>query len=89
MNSENDKRNEEIRKQKELYGIQPIRKEIKQAIAVAYTPGERAPKILATGKGELAEKIIQKLFSLIPIFSLFLSKINFQVRSEPATTTKA
>jgi len=30
------------------------------AVAVAYEPGERAPKILATGKGEVAEKIIQK-----------------------------
>lgn len=32
----------------------------KQAIALAYTPGEEAPKILATGKGVLAEKIIEK-----------------------------
>ena len=30
------------------------------AVAVAYEPGEGAPKILATGKGELAEKIIDK-----------------------------
>ena len=30
------------------------------AVAVAYEPGERAPKILATGKGEVAEKIIKK-----------------------------
>lgn len=30
------------------------------AVAVAYEPGEGAPKILATGKGELAEKIIEK-----------------------------
>ena len=32
----------------------------KTAVAVAYEPGERAPKILATGKGEVAEKIIEK-----------------------------
>ncbi len=32
----------------------------KQAIALAYTPGEEAPKILATGKGQLAERIIEK-----------------------------
>lgn len=32
----------------------------KTAVAVAYEPGDRAPKILATGKGEVAEKIIQK-----------------------------
>lgn len=30
------------------------------AVAVAYEPGERAPKILATGKGHIAEKIIEK-----------------------------
>lgn len=30
----------------------------KTAVAVAYEPGDRAPKILATGKGEVAEKII-------------------------------
>lgn len=32
----------------------------KTAVAVAYEPGEAAPKILATGKGEIAEKIIAK-----------------------------
>lgn len=32
----------------------------KTAVAVAYEPGESAPKILATGKGEVAEKIIEK-----------------------------
>ena len=31
----------------------------KTAVAPAYTPGERAPKILATGKGEVAERIIE------------------------------
>ena len=30
------------------------------AVAIAYEPGERAPKILATGKGYLADKIIEK-----------------------------
>lgn len=30
------------------------------AVAVAYEPGEKAPKILATGKGEVAERIIEK-----------------------------
>lgn len=34
-------------------------KEQKTAVALAYTPGERAPKILATGKGEVAERIIE------------------------------
>ena len=35
------------------------KKKEKTAVAVAYTPGERAPKILATGKGEVAERIIE------------------------------
>ena len=30
----------------------------KTAVALSYEPGEQAPKILATGKGALAEKII-------------------------------
>lgn len=32
----------------------------KQAVALAYNPGEEAPKIIAAGKGVLAEKIIEK-----------------------------
>ncbi len=36
-----------------------IRKK-KTAVALAYNPGDVAPTILATGKGELAEKIIEK-----------------------------
>ncbi len=31
----------------------------KTAVALAYEPGDTAPKILATGKGEVAERIIQ------------------------------
>lgn len=31
----------------------------KTAVALAYTPGERAPKILATGKGAIADRIIE------------------------------
>ena len=31
------------------------------AVAVAYEPQDGAPKILATGKGELAEKIIERI----------------------------
>lgn len=31
----------------------------KTAVAIAYEPGEAAPKILATGKGKLAERIIE------------------------------
>jgi flagellar biosynthesis protein len=33
--------------------------EKKTAVAIAYEPGDAAPKILATGKGEVAEKIIE------------------------------
>ncbi len=32
----------------------------KTAVALEYVPGDAAPKILATGKGQLAEKIIEK-----------------------------
>ena len=31
----------------------------KTAVAVAYEPGDAAPKILAAGKGEVAERIIE------------------------------
>ena len=33
---------------------------VKRAIALEYNPHEEAPKIVATGKGVLAEKIIEK-----------------------------
>ncbi|MCR4868655.1 flagellar biosynthesis protein [Lachnospiraceae bacterium C10] len=32
----------------------------KTAVALAYEPGDQAPKILASGKGAVAEKIIQQ-----------------------------
>lgn len=32
----------------------------KQAIALSYDPGEEAPKVVASGRGILAEKIIEK-----------------------------
>ena len=35
-------------------------KKNKISVALEYVPGEEAPKIIATGKGELAEKIIEK-----------------------------
>lgn len=34
-------------------------KEIKTAVALSYDAGDEAPKILATGKGYVAEKIIE------------------------------
>lgn len=37
------------------------KEKVKQAIALSYEPGEdSAPKIIATGKGALADKIIEK-----------------------------
>ncbi len=33
---------------------------VKQAIALEYNPGEEAPKVIATGRGKIAEKIIEK-----------------------------
>ena len=33
---------------------------VKTAVALSYEPGDMAPKILATGKGEIAERIIEK-----------------------------
>lgn len=36
------------------------KKKIKQAIALEYDPNDEAPKVLATGRGVLAEKIIEK-----------------------------
>lgn len=38
----------------------PVDPKEKTAVAISYEPGEQAPKILATGKGALAEKIIEK-----------------------------
>ena len=35
-----------------------LREEKKTAVALEYEPGERAPKVIASGKGVLAEKII-------------------------------
>lgn len=32
----------------------------KQAIALAYDPDEEAPKVIASGRGELAERIIER-----------------------------
>lgn len=34
-------------------------KEKKQAVALEYEPGDKAPKVIATGQGLLAEKIIE------------------------------
>jgi flagellar biosynthesis protein len=36
------------------------KKKVKQAIALEYNPEEAAPRVIASGKGELAERIIEK-----------------------------
>ncbi|MCI8390304.1 MAG: flagellar biosynthesis protein FlhB [Roseburia sp.] len=41
-------------------GTKKETEQTKTAVALAYEPGDAAPKILATGKGEVAERIIQK-----------------------------
>lgn len=41
----------------------------KTAVALSYEPGDRAPKILATGKGEVADRIIEKAKeSKVPLY---------------------
>ena len=35
-------------------------KKVKKAVALSYEAGDVAPKIVAAGKGELAEKIVKK-----------------------------
>lgn len=48
---------EERKKPSQFENIQ-LDKE-RTAVAIEYVPGEAAPKILATGKGRIAEKIIE------------------------------
>lgn len=44
-------------------------KSAKTAVALAYEPGDTAPKILATGKGEVADRIIEKAKeSKVPLY---------------------
>ena len=35
-------------------------KKVKQAIALEFDPEDEAPRVIASGKGELAERIIEK-----------------------------
>ena len=51
----------EERKRPDLWGFFKAddKKKEKTAVAIAYEPGDTAPKILATGKGEVAERIIE------------------------------
>ena len=36
------------------------KKKVKQAIALEYNPDEEAPKVIATGRGALAERILER-----------------------------
>lgn len=37
-----------------------MKKKIQKAAAISYQPGDRAPKVVAKGKGIVAEKILEK-----------------------------
>ena len=53
---------EEAKEFRPIFGVknQGEKKEKqKTAVAIAYEPGDEAPKILATGKGAVAERIIE------------------------------
>lgn len=47
-------------KNKKIYGRDIIGNRNKSAIALEYQRSEKAPKVIATGKGYLADKIIKK-----------------------------
>jgi len=47
-------------KNKKIYSRNDLRGSSKAAIALEYQRTEKAPKVIATGKGYLADKIIQK-----------------------------
>lgn len=41
-------------------GDKPKENKVKQAIALEYDPNDQAPRVIASGRGILAEKIIEK-----------------------------
>ena len=43
------------------------KKKVKQAVALEYDPSDEAPRVIASGKGILAEKIIEKAQESVPI----------------------
>ena len=47
----------------------------KTAVAIEYVPGEAAPKILATGKGVIADKIIERYLFLLMIWIILRQKL--------------
>ncbi len=58
-NSNNNNNNSNNRNRK-IYSRNDLRGSNKAAIALEYQRTEKAPKVIATGKGYLADKIIQK-----------------------------
>lgn len=45
------------------------REAIKIAVALQYDPSEEAPKVIASGKGQIAERILEKAEeSLVPVY---------------------
>ena len=44
---------------------QDDKKKIKQAVAIEYDPNDLAPKIVATGRGKVAERIIEQAKALL------------------------
>ncbi|MCH5258539.1 MAG: EscU/YscU/HrcU family type III secretion system export apparatus switch protein [Lachnospiraceae bacterium] len=43
-----------------MAGEDKEKKKVKQAIALEYDPSDEAPRVIASGRGELAERIIEK-----------------------------
>jgi flagellar biosynthesis protein len=50
---------DDLKNQKENQKNNQNQEKAKTAVALAYQPGDAAPKILATGKGAIAERIIE------------------------------
>lgn len=47
-------------RQFDLNGKRIVLSKSRQAVALAYNPGERAPKVIAKGEGYVADKILKK-----------------------------
>ena len=50
--------NNKDNRSKKIYGKDIVKNRNKTAVALEYQRSEKAPKVIATGKGYLAEKII-------------------------------
>jgi flagellar biosynthesis protein len=54
------KQTEHGQKEKAERDMAEKKEKVKQAIALSYDPGDDAPRVIASGKGALAERIIEK-----------------------------